>query len=131
MPGCTLIRMSATHALLQDIPWPPWVDMFTIISHLALTLSCSISFYIYYGKYGAPKQVMNRRLTKFRSLIRPTNNNKEMEEGVEMMGLPDMDNLVENEMTLNTSIPETSFSSCSQDNPLRMQNKIEYDWTRP
>ena len=70
---------------------------------------------------------MNRRLTKFRSLIRPTNNNKEMEEGVEMMGLPDMDNLVENEMTLNTSIPETSFSSCSQDNPLRMQNKIEYD----
>ena len=108
--------------------------MVTIISHLALTLSCSISFYIYYGKYGAPKQVMNRRLTKFRSLIRPTNNNKEMEEGVEMMGLPDMDNLVENDINLDTLFRETSFRgsskdiSCSPDILLEMQNNIEYDW---
>ena len=107
--------------------------MVTIISHLALTLSCSISFYIYYGKYGAPKQVMNRRLTKFRSLIRPTNNNKEMEEGVEMMGLPDMDNLVENDINLDTLFRETSFRgsskdiSCSPDILLEMQNNIEYD----
>ena len=115
----------------QDIPWPPWVDMFTIISHLALTLSCSISFYIYYGKYGAPKQVMNRRLTKFRSLIGPPNNSKHMEEDVDMMALPDMDNLVENEITLDTFLTETSFrgssKGSSQDIPLEMPNGIQYD----
>ena len=83
--------------------------MVTIISHLALTLSCSISFYIYYGKYGAPKQVMNRRLTKIRSLIRLPNKNKYMEGDAEMVTLPDMDNLVENDITLDTMFRETSF----------------------
>jgi len=33
--------------------WPPWMDMVVIFSHLALTTSCSLSFYIYYAKYGS------------------------------------------------------------------------------
>ena len=37
--------------------WPPWVDLVTVISHLALTISCSLSFYIYYAQYGATKTV--------------------------------------------------------------------------
>ena len=83
--------------------------MFTIISHLALTISCSLSFYIYYGKYGAPKQVLNRRMTKFRNMIRPFARDKQREEDAETMGLPDMDNLVDNEMTMDTVVTETSF----------------------
>ena len=98
--------MNISLCLPQDIPWPPWVDMFTIISHLALTISCSISFYIYYGKYGAPKQVMNRRLTKFRSLMRSPNRINHIGEDVEMMAMPDIDNLVEN---TEITITETSF----------------------
>ena len=108
--------------------------MVTIISHLALTLSCSISFYIYYGKYGAPKQVMNRRLTKIRSLIRLPNKNKYIEGDAEMVTLPDMDNLVENDITLDTLFRETSFRGsstdipCSPDISVEMQNRIESDW---
>ena len=107
--------------------------MVTIISHLALTLSCSISFYIYYGKYGAPKQVMNRRLTKIRSLIRLPNKNKYMEGDAEMVTLPDMENLVENDITLDTLFRETSFRGsstdipCSPDISVEMQNRIESD----
>ena len=42
---------------LQDFQWPVWVDLGTTFSHLALTVSCSISFYIYAAKYGANRQV--------------------------------------------------------------------------
>jgi hypothetical protein len=35
------------------------VDVFTIISHLALIISRPLSFYVYYGKYG-----VNHRITK-------------------------------------------------------------------
>jgi len=54
----------------QNIPWPPWVRMVTMISHLALTLSCSLSFYIYYAKYGTGRKGLRRRLTGIRSLVR-------------------------------------------------------------
>jgi len=45
--------------------WPPWVDLVTAISHLALTTSCSISFYIYYAKYGANKKDITTRWQSF------------------------------------------------------------------
>ena len=79
--------------------------MFTIISHLALTLSCSISFYIYYGKYGAPKQVMNRKLAKIRLVIKTLTNEK-CEEREETINLPDMNNFLAEE---NTAMLETAL----------------------
>ena len=86
--------------------------MFTIISHLALTISCSLSFYIYYGKYGAPKQVLNRRMTKFRNMIRTFTNEKHEQENADDMNLPDMSNFldIENENTTDTIVLETSVT---------------------
>jgi hypothetical protein len=46
------------------------VDVFTIISHLALTISCSLSFYVYYGKYGAPKKGVHHRIATLRNLFK-------------------------------------------------------------
>ena len=52
-----------------------------------------------------------------------------MEDSMDMMALPDMDNLVENDITLDTFIMETSYrgSSFSQDIPLETPNRIQYD----
>ena len=90
----------------KDIPWPPWVDMVTIISHLALTISCSLSFYIYYGKYGKPKQGMNRRVTKIWNLVKSSSQNSNKD--TEAMALPDMDDFEENEILMET-VMETTF----------------------
>ena len=81
--------------------------MVTIISHLALTTSCSLSFYIYYGKYGAPKQGMHRRLTKISNLIRVSSKNSSKDG--EAMALPDMENFVENEISMDTIMMDTSM----------------------
>ena len=93
------------HEYVQVIPWPAWVDTVTIISHLALTISCSLSFYIYYGKYGAPKQVLNRKMTKMKKLLKTSTEDRHREEYAEDMTLPDM-----NEITMDTTIQETSLN---------------------
>ena len=37
--------------------WPGWVDLVASVSHLALTVSSSLSFYIYFALYGAKHEV--------------------------------------------------------------------------
>ena len=56
--------------VFQDFEWPSWVDVFTIISHLALTISSSLSFYIYYGKYGKPNQFIHHYARKLRNFFK-------------------------------------------------------------
>ena len=70
------------------------MDVFTIISHLALTISCSISFYIYYGKYGAPNKGMYRRVSKLVSFFKPPNR-KSISEDIH---LPDLHTFEMNEL---------------------------------
>ena len=41
----------------EEFSWPPWVDMVTVVSHLTLTISSSLSFYIYFLLYGAKHKV--------------------------------------------------------------------------
>ena len=41
----------------EEFSWPPWVDMVTVASHLTLTISSSLSFYIYFLLYGAKHKV--------------------------------------------------------------------------
>ena len=53
-------NLDSQTSLLKTFYWPPWVDLVTVISHLALTISCSLSFYIYYGQYRADKTVRMR-----------------------------------------------------------------------
>ena len=36
----------------KNSPFPEWVKMFTQVSHLMVTVSCSANFYIYFAKYG-------------------------------------------------------------------------------
>ena len=38
--------------------WPGWVDLVASVSHLALTVSSSLSFYIYFALYGAKHKVV-------------------------------------------------------------------------
>jgi len=45
--------------------WPLWVDLVTVISRLALTISCSLSFYIYYAQYRATKTIFRRKRKHF------------------------------------------------------------------
>jgi hypothetical protein len=71
------------------------VDVFTIISHLALTISCSISFYIYYGKYGAPNRGMYRRASKLGSFFKPRSRKRNSED----IHLPDMHTLEMKELS--------------------------------
>ena len=39
--------------MIEERSWPAWVDMVTGVSHLTLTISSSLSFYIYFILYGA------------------------------------------------------------------------------
>ena len=39
------------HSYLEDQPWPLWLDVVVELSHLALSISCSLNFYIYIIKY--------------------------------------------------------------------------------
>ena len=41
----------------QNFFWPRWVDVVVVVSHLALTVSSSLSFYIYFVLYGAKHKV--------------------------------------------------------------------------
>ena len=83
------------------MPWPPWLDMISVISHLALTISCSLSFYIYYGKYG-----LRRKLARMRFLMKPLRRQQLVMENMEDLILPDMSNLVDKqkETTIQTEI---------------------------
>jgi len=65
-------------------PWPPLMDAVVIISHLALTTSSSLSFYIYYAKYGSPgraqsslKNIFNRITAFHMSLVQVSRQNTE------------------------------------------------------
>ena len=49
---------NSTQNTLKDFLWPQWLDLVTTFSHLSLTISCSLSFYIYYFKRGPKKQVL-------------------------------------------------------------------------
>ena len=44
-------------AISEEFSWPAWVDMVTVVSHLTLTISSSLSFYIYFLLYGAKHKV--------------------------------------------------------------------------
>ena len=44
-------------AITEERSWPAWVDMVTGVSHLTLTISSSLSFYIYFILYGAKHKV--------------------------------------------------------------------------
>ena len=49
---------NSTQNTLKDFLWPQWLDLVTTFSHLSLTISCSLPFYIYYFKRGPKKQVL-------------------------------------------------------------------------
>ena len=70
--------------------------MISILSHLALTISCSLSFYIYYGKYG-----LKRRLTRMKFLMKPLTRQQTVSGNLEDFVLPDMDNLGENDTSID------------------------------
>ena len=38
---------------MEEQPWPLWLDVVVELSHLSLSLSCSLNFYIYIFKYQA------------------------------------------------------------------------------
>ena len=42
----------------QDFSWPGWADLVDSVSHLALPISSSLSFYIYIALYGAKHKVV-------------------------------------------------------------------------
>ena len=46
-------------AISEESSWPAWVDIVTVVSHLTLTISSSISFYIYFILYGEKHKVNN------------------------------------------------------------------------
>ena len=52
------------YIIFLDFNWPPWVDLVTTFSHLAITISCSLSFYIYYAKYGANRKVKKLKIPR-------------------------------------------------------------------
>ena len=56
--GLSLKSSSTTAWLSQDFSWPGWVDLVASVSHLALTVSSSLSFYIYFALYGAKHKVV-------------------------------------------------------------------------
>ena len=43
--------------MTEERSWPAWVDMVTGVSHLTLTISSSLSFYIYSILYGSKHKV--------------------------------------------------------------------------
>ena len=49
------IRQAVT--ISEESPWPAWVDIVTVVSHLTLTISSSLSFYIYFILYGEKHKV--------------------------------------------------------------------------
>ena len=84
----------------ENIRWPPWVDFITILSHLALTVSCSMSFYIYYWKHGMPKQGMTSRMTQLKRWMNLSSDNNGDDRGE--LVLPDMEKMMEMEVMLET-----------------------------
>ena len=92
------------------------MDVFTIFSHLALTTSSSLSFYIYYGKYGSPNKGVHQRIGKLRnalkirrvSFISDTNTNRYSED----IHLPDMN-------TLDIRKGDETLQYCSEGNHLQ------------
>ena len=46
-----LLKNIWQRCFVQQFPWPLWVDTVAVVSHLALALSCSLSFYIYCALY--------------------------------------------------------------------------------
>ena len=40
----------------QHFVWPLWIDTVAVVSHLALAVSCSLSFYIYCALYRARRK---------------------------------------------------------------------------
>ena len=49
--------ISQAGAISEEFSWPAWVDIVTVVSHLTLTISSSLSFYIYFLLYGAKHKV--------------------------------------------------------------------------
>ena len=43
--------------MIEERSWPAWVDIITGVSHLTLTISSSLSFYIYSILYGSKHKV--------------------------------------------------------------------------
>ena len=52
-------------AMTEERSWPAWVDMVTVVSHLTLTISSSLSFYIYFILYGAKHKAKKMKRSFF------------------------------------------------------------------
>ena len=56
---------------MEEQPWPLWLDVVIELSHLALSLSCSLNFYIYILKYRAiRRQAADPETTAANTMIR-------------------------------------------------------------
>ena len=59
---CSTLRtklppLNLKEIIFQNFTWPRWMDTVAVVSHLALTISSSLSFYIYFVLYGAKHKV--------------------------------------------------------------------------
>ena len=57
---------------MEDQPWPLWLDVVIELSHLSLSISCSLNFYIYIFKYKAIKNQGDLETTAANTMIQQT-----------------------------------------------------------
>ena len=110
IPNVHEVVFSFYGATLEEQPWPLWLDMISIISHLALTISCSLSFYIYFGNYG-----LKRRLARMRFQLQPLTRAQQVPGNLGDLILPDMDNLGDNETSVENLLDSKLVDAEIQD----------------
>ena len=72
IPNIHEVIISLSDGSMEDQPWPLWLDVVIELSHLSLSISCSLNFYIYIFKYKAIKNQGDLETTAANTMIQQT-----------------------------------------------------------